>query len=160
MLKKTIKYTDYDGNQREEEFLFNMSKADVIEWLVTNGDYTYDKLIDQMSKKRDGKAIMGVFKDLIYRSYGEKSVDGRRFIKSQEVKDNFMETEAYSELFVELITDAKKAAEFLNAVIPKDLSDLVSETIAKNPDATPEQLKEILGSTDGEVVALPGAKNA
>jgi len=159
MLKKVIKFTDYDGNQREEEFFFHMNKAEVIEWLVTNGDYTYDKLIDQMSKKRDGKAIMGVFKDLIYRSYGEKSVDGRRFVKSQEVKDNFMETEAYSELFVELVTDAKKAADFLNGVIPKDLSDLVSETIAKNPGATPEELKEIIASDGSNVVTLP-EKNA
>lgn len=158
MLKKVITFTDYDGNQREEEFYFHMNKAEVIEWLVTNGDYTYDKLIDHMSKKRDGKAIIGVFRDLIYRSYGEKSVDGRRFMKSQEIKDAFMETEAYSNLFVELITDAKKAAEFLNGIIPKDLADLVSDTMAKNPNATPDELKEILAS-DGNVVSLPAKAN-
>ena len=83
MLKKTITFT---GQTRTEDHYFNLNKAEVIEWLVTTGDYTIDSVFEQMSKKMNARGIMEAFRDLIYRAYGEKSLDGRRFIKTPEVK--------------------------------------------------------------------------
>ncbi|MDO4845861.1 MAG: hypothetical protein Q3977_04525, partial [Oscillospiraceae bacterium] len=73
-------------------------------------------------KDHDGKRIMETIKDLILRSYGEKSTDGKRFVKTAEMRDTFAQTEAYSDLFMELVTDAEKAAEFVNGIIPKDVA--------------------------------------
>lgn len=117
MLKKTIKYVDYDGNEREEDFYFNLSKAEIAEMeMSTNGGL--DKMINRIIAERDNKRIIELFKDLVLRSYGKKSDDGRRFIKNQELRDDFAQTEAYSELFMELATDADAAAAFVNGIIP------------------------------------------
>ena len=143
MFKKTIAYEDFLGQKRVEDFYFNLTEAEIIEWLSTNAEYTLDKVIENMSKKMNVKGIMDAAKDLIYRSYGEISLDGRRFVKSEEVKANFMESNAYSVLFMELVTDAKKAADFFNAIIPKDLAESVKRLTDANPGATPEQLAEL-----------------
>ena len=157
MLKKTITFTDYNGQTRTEDHYFNLNKAEVIEWLVTTGDYTIDSVFEQMSKKMNARGIMEAFRDLIYRAYGEKSLDGRRFIKTPEVKANFMETEAYSVLFTELVTDDKAAADFFNGIIPKDLGAEVERIMAAHPNATPEELRQIVAtenaSTSGEPVS-------
>ena len=117
MIKKTIKYVDYDGEQREEDFYFNLSKAEVAEMEVsaTGG---LDKMINRIIAERDHRKIIELFKDLILRSYGKKSDDGRRFIKSQQLRDEFSQTEAYSELFMELASNSDAAAEFVNGILP------------------------------------------
>lgn len=161
MLKKTITYEDYDGNQRTEDFYFNMSKAELVDWLTTSGGYTLDKVLEKLVKSENVKEVMDIFKDLVYRSYGEKSLDGRRFIKSKEVKDNFVETEAYSVLYMELVGDAKKAAAFFNGIIPKDLSEEVTKAMS-NPDKLPPQLqdyaKDIADSSNTNDSALTPVK--
>lgn len=141
MLKKTITFEDYEGNERTEDFYFNLSKAEVVDFLTTSGGYTIDKLIEKLIKTENARDIMQIFKDLIYISYGEKSLDGRRFLKSKEVKDNFIETEAYSVLYMELISDAKKAADFLNGIIPKDLASEVTKYMS-DPNNLPPALKD------------------
>lgn len=147
MLKKTITFPDYNGNLITEDFYFNLNKAELIEYISTSGGYTIDKALEQMTQKMDVKGLMAAFKDLVYRSYGEKSLDGRRFIKTEEVKANFMETEAYSVLFTELVTDANAAADFVNGIIPKDMSDVIDKMMKENPNATPEELRQALGAT-------------
>lgn len=144
MFCKTITYTDFDGNERTEDHYFNLTEAEVIEWLSTNSDYTIDKVLDNMKKKMDVKGILESTKALIYMAYGEKSLDGRRFIKTPEVKANFMETNAYSVLFMELATDAKKAAEFVNALIPKTLNDKIKAIKEEHGDITTEQAITII----------------
>lgn len=145
MLKKTIEYTDYDGNQRKEDFYFNLSKAEVTDWLTTTGGYTLDKLMDRLVKSENTKEIMEIFKDIIYRAYGEKSLDGRRFIKSKEVKDNFIETEAYSVLYMELVSDAKKAADFIAGIMPADWSAEIQKSM-NDPSKLPESLRDYIPS--------------
>lgn len=125
MLKKTITYTDYDGVQRTEDFYFNLSKAEIAEMeLSTAGGL--DKTINRIVAEQDGKRIIALFKDLVLKSYGKKSDDGRRFIKSQELRDEFSQTEAYSDLFMELATDADAAAAFVNGIVP-DMSSVQSK---------------------------------
>lgn len=118
MLKKAITYTDYEGNDRTEEFYFNLSKAELLEMeLSTTGGL--EKQINKIISSQDAPQIITMFKDIILKAYGEKSADGKRFIKSKELSDAFAQTEAYSELFMELATDADKAAEFINGIVPK-----------------------------------------
>lgn len=124
MLKKNIKYVDYDGNERTEDFYFNLNKAEVIELqLGTVGGLT--KTLEKIVQEKDASRIIEYFKTLILKAYGEKSADGRRFIKSQELRDAFEQTEAYSELFMELASDAKMAAEFINGVLPKEAANAI-----------------------------------
>lgn len=117
MLKKTITYEDYDGNQRTEDFYFNLSKAEVAEMeMSAEGGLT--KTLESIVAAQDGKRIIETFKDLILKSYGQKSVDGKRFIKTQELREAFVQSEAYSELFMELATNADASAAFVNGIIP------------------------------------------
>ena len=100
MLKKTINYTDYNGSEREEDHYFNLSKAEIMEMeLSTAGGLS--GMIQDIVKTQDGPAIMKIFKDIILKSYGKKSPDGKRFEKSEEISKAFEQTEAYSVLFME-----------------------------------------------------------
>ena len=119
MLKKTIKYVDYNGVERTEDFWFNLSKAEIMEMeLSTTGGLA--ELIQKIVKEQDAPAIIKIFKDLVLKAYGEMSPDGKRFIKSDEIALAFSQTEAYSNLFMELATDADAAAKFVNGIIPAD----------------------------------------
>ena len=119
MLKKTMTYTDYNGVERTENFYFNLSKAEAMELeMGTAGGLT--EMINTIVSTQDIPAIINIFKDLILKAYGEKSPDGRRFIKSKELSTAFAQTEAYSQLFMELATDADKAAEFFNGILPTE----------------------------------------
>ncbi|MDD6639624.1 MAG: hypothetical protein PUE66_01305 [Erysipelotrichaceae bacterium] len=124
MIVKNIKYTDYNGVEREEPFLFNLSKAELMEMeMGTKGGLT--EMIQKIIATKDQPSIIAIFKKLVLQAYGEKSADGRRFIKTDEngrpLSIAFSETEAYSKLFMELATDDVKAAEFVNGIIPADL---------------------------------------
>lgn len=120
MLKKTITYTDYNETKRTEDFYFNLTKAEIMEMeMSTSGGLA--EMIQRIVKAQDQPAIIKVFKDLVLRAYGEKSADGRRFIKNDEIRDAFSQTEAYSILFMELASDADKAAAFVNGITPADV---------------------------------------
>jgi hypothetical protein len=117
MLKKTITYTDYAGVQRTEDHYFNLTKAEITEMdLSTDGGLI--NYIETIVASRDSKEIISTFKNLIHKSYGVKSLDGRRFVKNQAVLDEFTQTEAYSQLFMELATNAEAAAAFFNGITP------------------------------------------
>lgn len=117
MLKKTITYTDYNGNSRTEDFYFNLTQAEVTEMEVSVSGGLVE-MIRRIVAAQDGKQIINTLKDIVLRAYGVKSPDGKRFIKNQEVRDAFEQTEAYSQLFMELATNADRAADFFNAIIP------------------------------------------
>lgn len=122
MIKKTITYTDYSGNERTEDFYFNLSKAEVMEMeMSTTGGLA--EMIQKIVAAQDSPAIIKIFKELVLKAYGEKSPDGKRFIKSEELSTSFSQTEAYSQLFMELATDADAAAKFVNGILPADMSN-------------------------------------
>lgn len=126
MLKKTITYTDYNGDERTESFYFNLTEAELTKMeLSKNGGM--EQYIRRIVETKDGQQIMDTFEKILLASYGEKSLDGRRFIKSKELAEAFTQTEAYSELFMELVTDAKAGAEFVNGLMPKKIADKVAE---------------------------------
>ena len=119
MLKKTITYTDYNGTERTEDFYFNLSKAEAMEMeMGTSGGLT--ETIKKIVAAQDSPSIIKIFKDFILKAYGEKSLDGKRFIKSKEISEAFSQTEAYSQFFMELATNADAAAEFVNGIVPQD----------------------------------------
>ena len=123
MYKKTITYPDYNGEDRTEDFFFNLTKAELAE-LNLSVDGGYASYIERIVAAKDIPTLSRIFKELVLMSYGEKSADGKRFIKrhdGQRLADEFVETEAYSELYMELITDEKAAAEFVNSIIPQQL---------------------------------------
>ena len=120
MLKKTIKYTDFSGNERTEDFYFNLTKAEIMEMeMGTTGGMA--EMIQRIVAAQDAPAIIKIFKDLILKAYGQKSPDGKRFIKNDDIREEFVSTEAYSQLFMELATDADAAATFVNGIMPADM---------------------------------------
>lgn len=120
MLKKTITYVDYNGVERTEDFYFNLSKAEVAEMeLSVQGGFS--KMLEEIIASKDNVQIVNLFKQMVLKSYGEKSPDGRRFIKSEEIAQAFAQTEAYSEIFMELALNEDKAAEFVNGILPANL---------------------------------------
>lgn len=142
MLVKKIKYTDFNGQEREEEFLFNLNKSELIKWLTTNGGYTIEAILQKMIETENVRDMINEFETLILTSYGEKSLDGKRFVKTKEIQDNFRYSPAYDELFMELVGDASKAAEFFNKIIPSDLAAEVDKIMKENPDQVPDVLKK------------------
>lgn len=118
MLKKTMTYTDYDGNERTEDFYFNLTKAEVIE-LETGVTGGLVQMLNKIVAEQDVVQIVEIFKKIILKAYGEKSPDGKRFIKTPDIAAAFSQTEAYSDLFTELATNAESAAAFVNAIVPQ-----------------------------------------
>lgn len=120
MYKKTITYTDYNDVQRTEDFYFSLSEAEITEMqLGVEGGYA--AMIDKIIKAQDTPALIKIFKELLLKSYGIKSDDGRRFIKSAQLSEEFTQTPAYSELYMMLATDDKQASAFIKNIMPAKL---------------------------------------
>lgn len=141
MVVKKIKFTDYNGVEREEDFYFNLNKAEILnlQFSVNGGLYETLKKISMM---KDDTQIVKFIQDIILKSYGEKSPDGRQFVKSEELMTNFMQTEAYSELLIELMSDAKKMGEFVRALMPQDVAKNLPDNIEDMDFEDIEKLKE------------------
>lgn len=122
MLKKHVEYVDYNGNERKEDHYFNLNKAEIMEMeMSTSGGLA--EMIQQVVASQDAPTIVKIFKDLVLKSYGQKSLDGKRFIKNDQIREEFEQTEAYSIIFMELATDADAAAKFVNGIMPADLTN-------------------------------------
>lgn len=118
MIKKTITYTDYNGKSRTEDFYFNLNQAELTEMEVSE-EGGMAEMMQRVVKEENMQKLIAIFKDLILRAIGIKSDDGRRFIKNDEIRENFSQTEAYNKLFMELATDADQASKFVNGILPK-----------------------------------------
>ena len=131
MYKITETYTDYDDNQRTEDFYFNYSEAELtdLQFSVSGG---LAGMIDKIIKTNDMPKLVELFRELIQKAYGEKSNDGRRFIKSPELTKEFTESVAYSQIYMRLATDSKAAQEFINKVVPKSMKDKMQQANQQN----------------------------
>ena len=129
MLVKTMTYTDYNGNSRTEPFMFNLTKAEITEMELSKSGGLAEN-IKRLVATQDMPAIIQIFKDLVLKAYGVKSADGRRFIKSEELRTEFSQTEAYSDLFMLLATNADEAAKFINGIVPADMAQNAPPAIA------------------------------
>lgn len=126
MLKKTITYTDYNNNERTEDFYFNLNKAEIMEMEMSTSGGLAER-IQRVIASQDAPTIIKIFKDLVLASYGQKSPDGKRFIKNDKLREEFEQTEAYSMIFMELATDAEAASAFVNGIMPADLAQQALE---------------------------------
>ena len=136
MLKKTIKSIDFDGNERVDECYFNMSKSELTEMEMSEQG-GFDKYVEKIVETKDTKQIYQIFKEIVLMSYGEKSHDGKYFIKKKTVdgqiirlRDEFEQTAAFDELMMELLSDEKASADFVNNIIPKELAENVAKQFA------------------------------
>ena len=130
MYKKNITYTDFNGDERTDAFYFNLSDAEILELQVSYGG-DMSRIMSNMLEKRDAKGLLGIITDLIKSSYGEKSNDGKRFMKNQEITDSFVTTDAYSKLVLELLNDEKEFEKFMTNVIPSAKREALNEIIRK-----------------------------
>lgn len=129
MYSEIVTYTDYNGVERKEEFLFNLTKAELLEMEmgIVGG---FNAMVQRAIDAQDQPTLIATFKDLLLKSVGVKSADGRRFIKNDDVRNDFKETEAYSILFLKYATDAEAASKFINGIVPTDLSKEIPQEIA------------------------------
>ena len=120
MYVKEIEYTDFNGVTRKEKFYFNLTKAEILDMeLGKTGGLT--EYIQKIIAAQDTPAVMALFKQLLLKSYGVKSDDGRRFIKNDEVRSEFEQTQAFSDLYMLLALDDDEASKFVNAIVPEDM---------------------------------------
>lgn len=136
MLKKTITYEDFNGEKVSEDFFFHLSKAELVELELSHKDGLSESL-QRIVAAEDGKGIVKEFKNIILTSYGHRSEDGRRFVKNKELREEFESTEAYSTLFMELVTDADAAVEFINGIIPAGMAEEAAKLAGIDPKVTP-----------------------
>lgn len=137
MLKHTITYEDFNGEMVTEDFYFNLSKPELID-LEVEIDGGFARMLQTIIKSENTKEIIKQFKRIILMAYGVKSEDGKRFIKSDNLREEFSQTNAYSEMFMRMATDDKAAAEFLQGVLPKDMQgEFKNAALKANPPSPP-----------------------
>lgn len=142
MLKKTITYEDFNGETVTEDFFFHLSKAELVE-LELSHDGGLSAALQRIVAAEDGKAIIAEFKNIILTAYGQRSPDGKMFIKNQQLRDEFEATEAYSTLFMELVTDTDAASAFINGIVPAGMAEEAA-ALTKGADVVPiKEEKEV-----------------
>lgn len=130
MLRETITYEDYNGVSRTESFYFNLTKTELM-MLESSVDGGLKNMLEKIVESKDVNALIRMFKKIVHISYGQKSDDGKRFIKSEEISNEFEQTLAYDKFFMDLVSDADKASQFVNAIIPKGLNAIESVSSAE-----------------------------
>ena len=130
MLTREISYTDFNGEKVTEKFYFNISKPELVEMEVEYKEGLGQK-IQNIIDAKDYRQLIKMFKEIILTAYGQKSEDGRRFIKNDTLREEFVQMAAYHVLFIELASDADAAAEFLKGVLPKDMTGEMDKALAE-----------------------------
>lgn len=138
MLKKTIKYTNFSGVERERTLYFDLTKAELT-MLGLGVDGGLDVVLTNLMEAENIPELIQNFEKILLLSYGEKSEDGERFIKGDDISRKFKESPVYDEIFMELITDEKKAADFINAVMPDDIDEYISKLEARRNKSVENQ---------------------
>lgn len=130
MLKKTVTYTDFFGEERTEDFYFHMTKAE-LNALAVGDDGIIEELNALATDAKNGKKIIAFFRKFVSEAYGERSEDGRRFIKNETLSEEFQQTAAFDHLLNELLTGSEDPIEFMKAIIPADLAKAAEEQMQK-----------------------------
>lgn len=163
MLKKTVTYTDFNGEQVSEDLFFHLSQAELVEMEMSEKDGLSEAL-QRIIEAEDGKQIISQFKTIILSSYGKKSPDGKRFIKNQQLREEFESSEAYSTLFMELVTNTDSAIEFTNGIVPAGVVEAATAAIeaASKPElaVVAEAEPEVRVVTKAEILAMDQAQLA
>lgn len=126
MIKETVKYENFDGEQVETDLYFHMSKMEILAVGVNNLAGSLDKIV----KEKDIQKILEEVKKIVHGAYGERSEDGRRFIKNEEVLDRFKASPAYDEFIFTILTDHNKASRFINAIFPEEVLQSMNQRMA------------------------------
>lgn len=143
MLKRPITYENFDDVEVTEDFYFNLSKPEIIDMEVEHKQ-GFKAMIEEIINTEDRKGLVEQFKKMVLLTYGVKSEDGKRFIKNEQLREEFSQTAAYPALFMELATNDGAAAEFLIGVLPRDLrgeiklSDFTSPASSSTPPTPPK----------------------
>lgn len=159
MLKKTITYEDFNGNEVSEDFFFHLSKAELVEMEVSHKGGLAESL-QKILADEDGKSIIAEFKNIILSAYGKRSEDGKRFVKNSTTREEFESSEAYSALFMELVTNADAAVEFVNGIVPSGLDEEAAKItradleVVKPPEPKVMSKAEVRELSTEEMVAL------
>ena len=130
MLKKSVTYTDLNGDEVTEDLFFHLSQAELVEMEMSE-EGGMSEALKKIIEAEDGKQIIKQFKEIILGAYGKRSEDGKRFIKNQQLRDEFESSEAYSALFMELVTNTDSAIEFTNGIVPDKVVKAATEAIEK-----------------------------
>lgn len=133
MVIKTITYKDLDDNEITEDFYFRLSKSEVAEWLTSKGELTLDNVLHHLQHTHNMTEAMEIYKDIIRRSYGIRGANGKSFEKNDAIWMDFYQSDAYSELFMEFIQDVNKFVDFLNNVVPAEMTEAIEQIQAGNP---------------------------
>jgi len=147
MLKKTIKFNDVDGNTLEEDFYFNLTKAEALEIQFSHHGGLEEHVKQIVAAKQVDKLIE-LFKEILVKTVGRRSDDGRRFIKSKEITDDFLQTEAYSELFLQLATDSEFAIQFMKGIMPADIQQEIEKQGLDKPQSEQPAITEAPSSSE------------
>lgn len=134
MLKKTVTYVDYNGVEKTEDMHFNLSKAELLKLQYSTDGGMIERL-KKMIDKMDGREMIDIFDNLLVASYGVVTENGG-FLKNDKLREEFKASEAYSELFIQLMSDVDEAAAFINGIIPESLRNEVEKQMAANPKIT------------------------
>jgi hypothetical protein len=153
VLKKTITYKDFNDEEVTEDFYFHLSKAELIEIELSHQGGLAESL-RRIVASSDGKAIITEFKNIIMGAYGQRSPDGRRFVKSQDLRDEFAASPAYDVLFVELVTDTQAAIDFINGIVPSGLIEEAAKMVeAAGVNNTPAQVEPSTPPTEATIIS-------
>ena len=126
MLKKTFEYVDFNEVKQKEDFYFHLSKSELLTMEVSVKDGLGD-MLKQIVKSEDGGEMTRILREIILKSVGIKSEDGKRFIKNDKIADDFAASPAFDQLFFEVATDADKAAAFIKGAVPPEFAESFDE---------------------------------
>jgi hypothetical protein len=147
VLKKTITYEDFNGETVSEDFFFHLSKAELVEMEMSHDGGLADSL-QKIIADQDGKSIIAEFKNIILGAYGKRSEDGKRFVKNATTREEFESSEAYSALFMELVTNADAAVEFINGIVPGNLGEETAKVTGADLEVVKPPKPEVISRAD------------
>lgn len=153
MLKKTITFPDLDGISVTEDFWFNLNKGELATLALSRPGGGLEDYLQEIIKSEDNRAILAMFKEILALSVGRRK-GSRQFEKSDDITQDFVQSEAYSELLMELLSNPPYAVEFFNGILPPELVTRMEEV--NLPEEREYSDAEYLEMSDSEFIRLVG----